>query len=152
MTSAYIKPGAVVLGLMWLAALTGCASGMARLKSEQSQSYVDYAGTPIKQFHSFQLDSWESVARNKLVVWNGVNEAYLITVWDSCRDLEFASRIAVSSTTHSVSTFDSVLVGHERCPISEIRPVDVKQMKAERMAVRAQVGGSDQKPRSQRPH
>jgi hypothetical protein len=74
------------------------------------------------------------VSRNQLVVWDSINRAYLLTVWDSCRDLKFANTIAVTSTSRTVSKFEKVLVERDSCPIKEIRPIDVKQMKADRRA------------------
>jgi hypothetical protein len=116
----------------------GCAGTGLRLRSDEAaQRYIDYAGTPIERFTAFDLDSWTPVAKNKLVVWNGVNEAYLITVWDSCENLLFANSVGVTSTGRTISKFEQVRVRRDRCPISEIRPVDVRQMKADRAAARA---------------
>ena len=79
------------------ALLAGCSAGMARTHQLEVLRYVDYAGAPVERFNTFQLDGWDAVARNQLVVWTGVNEAYLLTVWDSCSDLQFAKRVGVSS-------------------------------------------------------
>ena len=127
-----MKHAAVVLAL-GAAALMGCAGGVARRAGDDAlQRYVDYAGPPIDGFTAFRLDGWTPVSRNRLVVWNGASEAYLVTVWDTCRDLQFADRIGISSTTHNISHFEHVTVGRDRCPISEIRPIDVRQMKEDR--------------------
>ncbi|HPF27077.1 MAG TPA: DUF6491 family protein [Steroidobacteraceae bacterium] len=128
---------AAVVGAM---ALSGCAStgGIAKMQGEAAQyRYVDYAGEPIDDFRSFRLDGWAAVSRDTLVLWNGVNEAYLVKVWDNCRDLNFANVIGVTSTTNTISKFEKVRVGNDVCPISEIRPIDVKQMKADRRAAMA---------------
>ena len=114
----------------------GCATGVARTHSTEALHYADYAGTPIDSFVSFNIDGWESVGRDQLVVWTGVNDAYLLKVWDNCRDLQFAQRIAVTQTGSSVTRGDSVRVGHDRCPISEIRRIDIKQMKLDRAAAK----------------
>jgi uncharacterized protein YceK len=119
-------------------ALAGCAGTVTRSTGEQAgMQYRDYAGEPIDKFTAFNFDSWTAVSRNQLVVWTGINEAYLLTVWDSCDNLQFAERIAVRRTGSSVTKFDSVQVKGQRCPISEIRRVDVKQMKMDRAALRA---------------
>ena len=122
--------------LVILAALlaSACASGLRRDTSDEKLSYLDYAGDPIKGFTSFRLQSWQPLSRNKLVLWAGVNEAYLVTIWDGCQDLQFAEAIHVSSTGSQISTFEHVNVGRDRCQISEIRPVNVRQMKADRAA------------------
>ncbi len=117
---------------------TGCASSVARMKDATAElQYRDYAGDPIERFTAFDIDSWTPVARNQLVVWTGINDAYLLTVWDNCRDLQFADRIAVSRTGNTVSRFESVRINGDRCPISDIRAVDMKRMKTDRAALRA---------------
>jgi hypothetical protein len=121
--------------LMLAASLAvGCAAGLRRNTADEAAAYLDYAGDPVRSFTSFRLQSWQPLSRNQLILWAGVNEAYLVTVWDSCRDLEFAQSIRVSSTGSQISTFDHVIVGRDRCPISQIRPIDVRQMKADRKA------------------
>ena len=120
------------------AALAGCAGAVTKATGEQAEMrYRDYAGEPIDGFTAFSFDSWTAVSRNQLVVWTGINDAYLLTVWDHCDNLQFAERVAVKRTGSSVSKFDSVQVKDQRCPISEIRRVDVKQMKVDRAALRA---------------
>jgi hypothetical protein len=103
-----------------------CATGIGRLSDETAlERYQPYLGAPIDRFVAFRFDSWESVGRNQLVIWTRFNEAYLIKVWDTCRDLVFAQRIGIKSTGSSVTRFDSVRVGPDSCPIEEIRPIDI---------------------------
>ncbi len=124
------------LVLLVLTALlaAGCAGGLRRSTDDQAAAYLDYAGEPVRGFTSFRLQSWQSLSRNQLILWGGVSEAYLVKVWDSCPDLQFANSIRVSSTGSQITTFDHVIVGRDRCQISEIRPIDVRQMKADRAA------------------
>ena len=61
----------------------------------------------------------------------------MLKVWDTCRDLTFANAISVTRAGRQVSRFDAVRVGEDRCQITEIRAVDVKQMKADRKAANA---------------
>jgi hypothetical protein len=120
------------------ALLAGCAGGTARMRGEDtSQKYVDYAGAPVDSFTTFNINGWTPVSRDQLVVWTGVNEAYLLKVWSTCQDLLFAERVAITSTTRTISKFEKVRVGRDQCPIEEIRPIDIKQMKADRAAARA---------------
>jgi hypothetical protein len=126
------------LALTAIPLLVACATGVARLKGEAAeQHYADYAGPPVERFTAFDIDGWTPVSRDTLVIWNGANEAWLIKVWDQCHDLQFADHIGVTSTTRTVSRFEQVRVGRDRCPISEIRPIDVKHMRADRAAARA---------------
>ncbi len=119
--------------LACMGVLAGCAAGPARVEANETlERYLAYAGEPVRQFNSFGLHGWTPLARDRLLLWTGVNEAWLITVWDTCRDLDFANAIKVTSTASSISSFETVRVGRDRCPIREIRPVDVRAMKAEK--------------------
>jgi len=116
------------------AALSACA-GMPKRENEQAtlDRYMDFAGQPVESFSYLgRFDGWRSLGRDKLVVWTGLNDAYLLTVQQPCLDLEFANRIGLTSTTGTVSRgFDAVRVGrHERCTITEIRPVNYKDLRA----------------------
>jgi hypothetical protein len=110
----------------------GCASG-------PKLDYTDYAGEPVRSFYMHSFDGWTPVSKNQLVVWTGVNKAYLINVSGYCPDLEFATAIAVTSTGSTVDRFEKVIVGRDRCLINEIRPLDTKQLKADRKLLREQM-------------
>lgn len=117
------------------ALLTGCASALAKM-SGPKLNYAEYAGEPVKSFYMANFDGWSAVSKDQLVVWSGLNKAYLLTVTGYCPDLQFANTIAVTSTGNTVDRFEKVIVGRDRCLISEIRPIDVKQMKADRKILR----------------
>jgi hypothetical protein len=111
--------------------LVAC-TGIARHDADGSQldRYLRYAGAPIDRFtYLGRFDSWQALSRNQLAVWTSINSVYLLTIADSCTDLQFAQRIGVSSTAGTVTRLDTVSFGHERCPINEIRPVDYRQMR-----------------------
>jgi uncharacterized protein DUF6491 len=112
--------------------LAGCANN-------PKLDYSDYVGEPVKSFYMPNFDGWTPVSKDQLVVWTGINEAYLLTVTGYCPDLKFANTIAVTSTANTVDKFEKVLVGRDRCFIKEIRPVDTKQMKADRKVLLEQM-------------
>jgi len=124
---------AFVSALAAAALLAGCAS----LKKSQLD-YHEYTGEPVKSFYMSNFDGWAPVSKDELVVWAGINKAYLLKVTGYCPDLQFANAIAVTSTANTVDKFEKVIVGKDRCFIQEIRPVDVKQMKADRKILREQ--------------
>jgi hypothetical protein len=124
---------AIVSALAAATLLGGCAS----LKKSQLD-YHEYTGEPIKSFYMSNFDGWAPVSKDELVVWAGINKAYLLKVTGYCPDLQFANAIAVTSTANTVDKFEKVIVGRDRCFIQEIRPVDVKQMKADRKLLREQ--------------
>jgi len=114
------------------ALLAGCATG-------PKLDYTDYAGEPVKSFYMNNFDGWSAVSKDQLVVWSGMNKAYLLTVTGYCPDLQYANAIAVTSTGNTVDRFEKVIVGRDRCFINEIRPLDTKQMKEDRKLLREQM-------------
>ena len=115
----------------------GCASTLAHINAPKLD-YREYAGEPVKSFDLHNFDGWSAVSKDQLVVWAGINEAYLIKVTGYCPDLMFANAIAVTSTAGNVDKFEKVIVGHDKCFINEIRPIDTKQMKADRKLLNEQ--------------
>jgi hypothetical protein len=129
----------ICLGLALLAAACTTTHSVPRAKGVDPavERYSKYALAPVDSFVAFRLDSWTALSRNQLLIWPHFNEAYLVTVWDTCFDLPFAERIGVEKTGSSVTKFDKIIVGRDRCPISEIRPIDLKKMKADQAAAKA---------------
>jgi hypothetical protein len=123
----------IVIAAFFAALLAACASGPPRVQTNETlERYLAYAGAPVGRFTSFNLHSWESVADDSIVLRTGVNEAYLLTLLGPCSELNFATRIrVVSHMPSSVSKLDRIIVGRDSCMIKEIRPIDVKQMKAD---------------------
>ena len=128
----------LVATLLAAASLAGCASTLAKLNGPKLD-YTEYAGEPVKSFYLGNYDGWSAVSKDQLVVWSGINKAYLLTVTGYCPDLEFANTIALTSTANTVDKFEKVIVGRDRCFIKEIRPVDTKQMKEDRKLLREQM-------------
>lgn len=116
--------------------VSACSSGL--LKSDRFKvDYASYAGDPVSDIVVMRgIDSWTPVSRNQLVIWTRINEAYLLRVWDACPDLMFANTIRVTQTGFTINKFEKVIAGRDSCPILEIRPLDVKQIKADRQAAK----------------
>ena len=130
------------VSLLVAALLAAGCSGIPRRERDQEQldRYLRYAGEPVDHItYLGHYDNWQSVSRYQLVLWTNINDAYLITVRPPCEDLQFAQRIGITQTASTISSrFDSVLVKHWRCQISEIRPVDYLRMKRDERAQKAQ--------------
>ena len=121
--------------LLAVSALATACAGMGPSRSEVAgQKYVQYAGDPVDRFTAFDIDGWTSVDRTHVVIWARQNEAYLLTVWDTCTDLAFANVIRLNQTGASVTKFDYLQVGRDRCQITEIRPIDIRKKKADERA------------------
>lgn len=128
------------LAVTLLTACAACATSSSLASNsaaERSLKYTDYALAPVERFNAFTLHSWLAVSDHELVVWTTFREAYLLTVWPMCMELPFAQRIAIRRSMGSVTKFDQVLVGRDRCPIERIQPLDLKRMDADRAAMRA---------------
>jgi len=102
--------------------------------------YLKYAGPPVDRVtYLNHWDNWEAVGQYQLVLWTGINDAYLITVAPPCENLRFANRIGISQTTNTIyARFDAVLVKHWRCQITEIRPINYLKMRQDEREQRAQ--------------
>lgn len=118
-------------------ALGACASaGEYRAKQDaRLATYEKYAGEPVKEIRMYTgLDHWDALAPDRLVVFMGVNRAYLLNLRAPCSGLEFQQGIGISSSNGVVhARFDKVTFEHQICYIDEIRPVDYKALKRERM-------------------
>ena len=114
------------------ALIAGCAS-------QPKLDYREYAGQPVRSFYMTNYDGWAPVSKNELVVWTGINEAYLLNLKGYCPDLQWAHAVAVTSSANTVDKFEKVIVGRDVCLINEIRPIDTQQMKEDRKLLREQM-------------
>jgi Family of unknown function (DUF6491) len=145
MTSPIARKGAnknvlAAAAVVGAALLAGCATKGPQL------DYTDYAGEPVKSFYMNNFDGWTVVSKDQLVVWTGLNKAYLLSITGYCPDLQFANTIAVTSTANTVDKFEKVIVGRDRCFIQEIRPLDTKLMKEDRKLIREQMKKAAEEP------
>ena len=86
----------------------------------------------------FMICGGTAAAARAKVDYNGMKNAYLLTLYSPCRDLDYSVEIALTSSGHQLSAgFDKVLVpGHESCRIKTIQPIDVKAMRVAEKAAR----------------
>jgi len=126
--------GIATVLLVLLAACAADRYGAGQARAE----YERYAGPPVDEFRYATFDGWQVVGRDRVVLFVDVTRAYLVTVMEPCVDLGFTEHLAVSETLHTISRFESLFPERrERCPITEIRPVDLRQLNADRAAARA---------------
>lgn len=123
----------IALIVLALAGLAACSSiSPAQRNAQALAQYTQYAGEPVSDFRYYsRLRTFQALSNDKVFVRTGNSDAYLLTVFP-CINLEFATRIGMSTQFGAVrSGFDDVLVDGERCRISEIRPVNYRQMRAD---------------------
>jgi hypothetical protein len=135
---SYFWKAAVLLSA---ALITAACTGIPRRDRDKEalEQYLKYAGPPVDKItYLGHYDGWNAVAHYQLVVWTGVNDAYLLTVAPPCDNLLFANRIGLTQTANTVYTkFDAVLIKGWRCQITEIRPIDYRQMRQDQRQQRA---------------
>ena len=124
----------ILLATTLAAMLAACASApYAQRPSERQAAYAAAAGAPVRNFRFFSLYSWEPLSDSQLAVYTRPNEAWLLDLGGDCQDLAFVNSIGLTSNLNQVMVgFDRVLTGRGNfpCTISQIRPVDVKSLKA----------------------
>jgi len=124
---------AIILAGFLASACATTGGGLERSTGDKALArYEPYLEEPVDSFTMFRHDSWEPLNRNQLVLYTTMNDAYLLTVMGPCYELPFAQTVGVTTTGSSVTRFDSVIVRGNRCPITEIQPIDVERMKADR--------------------
>ncbi len=155
--NAKTSGGARVLAAAVLGAalLAGCAS--SGLKGEDKYAlYAVHAGAPVNSFnYNGSINSWTSLGDSAIAVWTRPSEAWLLDLSGPCPDLPYTTAIGVTSTMNRVSArFDKVLVGNRGagiqipCHIQQIRPLDVKMIRAAEKQVRDAPDAVDQAPAS----
>jgi hypothetical protein len=125
---------ALALTLMCLPAALPAADKTARAdRYEQRRLFVtEFAGAPSTGSVSFMRNyDFEPLGEHTLLLYESMSRAYLLEIEDFCPELTSALAIGINNKSSRLTAkFDSVLVRGRQCRILEIRPVDVKAMKA----------------------
>jgi len=124
----------LTLGLA--SALAACAGPGPRARQAQAlERHMNFAGEPVDSFNLRLMQQWQPLGETHVVVYTAINEAWLLALDQPCHGIDFAQAIALTSTGSRVHRrFDSVRFDQQLCRIHEIRPVDVRAMKAARRA------------------
>lgn len=122
------------LALLAIPLLGSCANpGPRERMAEKEAEAARHAGDPVNSFRFLRMHHFEILGPNSILVWTRMNQAYLLAVDEPCFGLEFATSVGLSSTSNTVyRRTDDVVFKDQRCAIREIRPVDVKALKAAR--------------------
>jgi hypothetical protein len=126
-------PSSFAAAALLALAVIAPAQAMTDSERERLAEYERFASEPVRDMPFWRLQSYEALGNEALVVWTGVNKAWLIKVLPPCTDLPWAKAVGLSSTNHRVSAkFDHVVAGGDRCNIASIQPVDDKAVRAAR--------------------
>ena len=123
--------------------VAGCASSGRMSDAEKLATYRAAAGEPVNSFSYLgRVNGWTPVDDNNIAVWTRPREAWLLTFYGRCEDIDFTPVISLTSQASRVyAGFDKVMV-HNRnaiqmpCRIREIRPLDTARIKAAEKAAR----------------
>ncbi len=135
-----LKPATLLLSVAFLAA---CQSTPGSQSPKGIAALADdpRLGEPVDRIcFASSIDGFSNNERSTVVLREGRDE-YIVEVFGSCPDLEYAQTIALDSTTSCLTRADAILVGHtpggsgmgpQRCTIKEIRKWDPKAEKTEK--------------------
>lgn len=128
------------LKLLMLAAALLVAQGADAASEKHARRLAlaqAHAGEPVRSIHIARTQSWESLGDEDLLLWTSPGRAYLLKLDSGCHDLGSAMDIELKYQSPMLSAgFDHIRVlergpgVRQECRILEIRPVDVKAMKA----------------------
>jgi hypothetical protein len=124
----------LILVLAAVMVLGGCAGVPARTNDTEALArHEAHAGEPVGRvsYHG-RIHGWQPLGRDALVLWTTAHQPYLVRVMATCPDLEFATRISVSSRMGGwiSSGMDDIQVDGANCRITEIRPIDAQALRA----------------------
>ncbi|MCA0393979.1 MAG: DUF6491 family protein [Proteobacteria bacterium] len=126
-----------------LLGLTACATNGNLRDSDKLALYQSHAGEPVGSFNFFgRLNGWTPLGDSALVVWTKPSEAWLLELTGPCQDMAYAPAIGLTSNMNRVyARFDKVLVNSPGsmgipCHIQQIRPLDVKAVRASEKELR----------------
>lgn len=134
-----MRPKLLALSLIALSVLSACA-GLRNRESDADAlaRFMDHSSEPVDSFSYLgRFDGWRALGRDRLVIFTGMNKAYLLKVAPPCQDLQFASAVGLEASSSVVYRgFDAVRVGPDRCMITEIRPVNYGELRKEERELR----------------
>ena len=104
--------------------------------------YMPYLGAPIDSFTwMMRFDGWEALSDSELIVFMGADTAYYLKVWAPCgtQGLRWAHVVGLTSSVGGTVTarLDSLKTQGMNCPISEIRRLDYRRLRADERAAHA---------------
>jgi len=111
---------------------TATASGKKHLV------YADYAGSAVPEISYTSLYNWQRTGDKTVAVWTKPSSAYLLTLKDNCEALNGRVQVQFGGVDDVGGKLragtDDVRVGGIRCRITQIQPIDLAKMKADRQA------------------
>ena len=121
-------------------ALVTAASAKEKAGAVEHSSYFPYAtGEPLPEIRYSELHNWEPDSDRSIILWTRPGRAYLVTFENDCWDLRHAKTIKVANLAafeKRLRTTDELQFDAIKCPVGEIRAIDLDAMKRDRAAKR----------------
>ena len=136
---------------------SGCASNAALRDAERLTLYRSHAGEPVDGIqYTGHYNGWTPLSDGAFALWTRPSQAWLIELFSPCSELDYADTIGFRNLNGRLNArFDQVYVSSHSllpisCTIKEIRPLDVKAIRAPEKDARAkrQVEASSAAPPS----
>jgi hypothetical protein len=122
---------------------SGCAANGAQRDADRLALYRSHAGAPVDSIQYFgSYSGWTPLDDGAFALWTRPGEAWLIEVHAPCNDIAYADTIGFRDLGGRITArFDQVYVGSHSlipisCTIKEIRPLDVKAIRADEKKLR----------------
>ena len=131
----------LLLSAVAVAVLAGCASTRMP-EADRLALYQAHAGEPVKQIRYYSAMGWDRIDDQHVLLSMRPSETWLLRVSGPCLDWGSASPVLRLSSTgpYVMAKFDRILTEGSpvSCRIEEIRPVDVRAVRAAQDAMTAQ--------------
>lgn len=118
-------------------AISGCATNTGLRDAERLTLYRSHAGDPVKSIqYSGRYNGWTPLSDGTFALWTRPSQAWLVELYPPCSEIDYADTIGIRESSGWLSArFDRVYVGSHSlipiaCAIKEIRPLDIKAIRA----------------------
>lgn len=119
-------------------ALSLAASASVGASGKKNLDYASYAGPAVPEISYSNLYNWQRTGDKTVAVWTKPSTAYLLTLKNSCDALNGRVQVQFGGVDDIGGKLragtDDVRVGGIRCRITQIQPIDLEKMKADRRA------------------
>ncbi len=133
---------ALILPMLAVLGLAACATNRIS-DTDRLAIYDAHSGAPVKQIRYYNAMGWDRIDDQHVLLNMRPSETWLLKVSGPCLDWGSASPVLRLSSTgpYVMPKFDRILTEGSpvSCRIEEIRPVDVKAVRAAEDARRAQL-------------
>ena len=133
---------ALILPMLAVLGLAACATNRIS-DTDRLAIYDAHSGAPVKQIRYYNAMGWDRIDDQHVLLNMRPSETWLLKVSGPCLDWGSSSPVLrlSSSGPYVMAKFDRILTEGSpvSCRIEEIRPVDVKAVRAAEDARRAQL-------------